>query len=165
MDSFLEHSCMHFKKAIFFELDQKNCEELGKNIEDQYDKLVQDKICIINKGVSDQSKEIFYAVSTSSSHIEEKGEIRGSIVKIDQEIPEEKITLLKMDIEGAELSALKGATQIIKIRQPDLAICVYHKLKDFWEIPLYIKSICPEYKIYLRHHSQTQIETVCYAVI
>lgn len=59
-------------------------------------------------------------------------------------------TFIKMDIEGAELSALKGATEIIKKHKPKLAICLYHKFEDMWEIPLYIHSIVPEYKFYCK---------------
>jgi hypothetical protein len=70
-----------------------------------------------------------------------------------------------MDIEGSEPQALSGAEEIIKKQKPKLAISVYHKLEHLWEIPLYLKHIVPEYKIYLRHHSPLEYETVCYAII
>jgi FkbM family methyltransferase len=76
-----------------------------------------------------------------------------------------KISFVKMDIEGNELDVLKSLEDIIKQNKPNLAICVYHKAHDFFEIPLYIKSLVPEYKIYLRHHSNSEWETVCYAVL
>ncbi|PMP91178.1 MAG: FkbM family methyltransferase, partial [Hydrogenobaculum sp.] len=37
----------------------------------------------------------------------------------------------------------------IKTFKPKLAICVYHKPEHFYEIPQFIKSIVPEYKIWL----------------
>jgi len=46
-----------------------------------------------------------------------------------------------------------------------LAICIYHDFRHLWEIPLYIKELVPEYKIYLRHHTDLAYETVCYAMI
>jgi hypothetical protein len=70
-----------------------------------------------------------------------------------------------MDIEGAELNALKGARRIIEEQTPKLAICVYHKPKDIWEIPQLILDICPRYKFYLRHYSFSPTETVLYAGI
>lgn len=73
-------------------------------------------------------------------------------------------TLIKMDIEGAEIDALKGAKQIISKFKPKLTICVYHNPADLWEIPLLIKKLNPRYKIYLRHYSSELCETVCYAI-
>lgn len=62
----------------------------------------------------------------------------------------DRVTFIKMDIEGAELPALRGAQKIIKKDKPKLAICVYHKREDLITIPQYIKSIVPEYSFYLR---------------
>lgn len=79
--------------------------------------------------------------------------------------PGERITMIKMDVEGAELESLKGARQTIMRDKPKLAICIYHKLEDMWEIPLYIKELVPEYRFYIRHHSIGILETVLYAVM
>jgi FkbM family methyltransferase len=57
---------------------------------------------------------------------------------------------IKLDIEGAELAALRGASATIRKHKPELAICVYHKDNDIYEIPDYIKSIVPEYNCILR---------------
>ena len=46
-----------------------------------------------------------------------------------------------MDIEGAELPALKGAERSIKRYRPNLAISIYHSLDDFLDIPEYINSL------------------------
>lgn len=77
----------------------------------------------------------------------------------------DQVTLIKMDIEGAELEALKGSREIIKAYKPKLAICVYHKKEDLIEIPAYIKELVPEYKLYIRHYSNAEYETVLYAVM
>lgn len=69
-----------------------------------------------------------------------------------------------MDIEGAELQGLKGAKNIIVKNRPKLAICIYHKPEDILEIPLYLQSIVPDYKFYIRYYSNHDIETVLYAV-
>ena len=69
-----------------------------------------------------------------------------------------------MDIEGAELEALKGAKETIKRNHPKLAICVYHKPEDIVDIPKFILELDPEYKLYLRHYSDNAGETVLYAI-
>ncbi len=51
-----------------------------------------------------------------------------------------------MDIEGAELEALKGAREIIVRDRPKLAISIYHNAEDYVEISAYIKSLVPDYK-------------------
>lgn len=71
---------------------------------------------------------------------------------------------LKMDIEGAELSALRGGEKFIRDCVPSMAICVYHKAGDILDIPHFIKALNPEYAVYLRHYSDNQTETVLYAV-
>lgn len=71
---------------------------------------------------------------------------------------------IKMDVEGAEIESLKGARQTILRDKPKLAICIYHKPQDLIELPRYIKTIVPEYKLYIRHHSNGPGENVLYAV-
>lgn len=77
---------------------------------------------------------------------------------------EELVTLIKMDIEGAEQEALLGAKRIISEYQPKLAICIYHRIEDLWEIPLLIKELNPEYHLYIRNYEDRLDEIVCYAV-
>ena len=84
---------------------------------------------------------------------------------IDDLCAAEKVTLIKMDIEGSEQEALRGAEKVIKRDKPRLAICIYHKPEDFYEIPLMIKAMVPEYKLYIRHHSESWHETVVYATL
>lgn len=91
----------------------------------------------------------------------------GKTVRLEDALEGKPITLLKMDIEGAEQAALRGAEGLIQTEHPPkLAICIYHRLQDMWEIPLYLKQLVPEYWISIRHHSKDDfIETVCYAYV
>jgi len=88
-----------------------------------------------------------------------------SVDSIDHVHAQEKVTLIKMDIEGSEKQALTGAENIIRRDRPKLAICIYHNPEDLFEIPFLIKKMVPEYKLYIRHHSDTYAETVVYATI
>lgn len=76
-----------------------------------------------------------------------------------------KLDFIKMDIEGAELSALHGATQVLRRFKPKLAICVYHNLTDIFEIPEYLNSLNLGYRFFLRHYSIHAEETVLYATV
>lgn len=77
---------------------------------------------------------------------------------------EERVTFIKMDIEGTELELLKGAGRIIREQKPKLAICVYHKKEDIFDIPEYILNLNPKYKLYLRHYTLGEWDTVLYAI-
>lgn len=97
--------------------------------------------------------------------VTEKGTHKIPADTIDHLLKNEKVSFIKMDIEGAEMEALKGAAEVIKANKPGLAISIYHKPNDFYEIPLYIMALVPEYRLYVRHHSCFFADTVLYAVI
>ncbi len=73
-------------------------------------------------------------------------------------------TVIKMDIEGMELDALRGASVTLVREQPVLAIAAYHYCEHLWQIPTLIKSIAPDYDIMLRRYAEECWETVFYAV-
>tara|TARA_A200000113_G_C8862423_1_gene353724 strand:+ start:985 stop:2031 length:1047 start_codon:yes stop_codon:yes gene_type:complete len=87
------------------------------------------------------------------------------VTSIDSFISEidEMPTLIKMDIEGAELNALLGAKELLKKEKPKLQISVYHEWDDLWKIPALIKNINSDYKFYLSHHQKNLFELVLYA--
>lgn len=87
-------------------------------------------------------------------------------VKLDDVVGvDDNITMMKLDIEGAEMAALRGAEKLIKEQRPKLAICIYHMINDLWEIPLLIKEFVPEYKLFVRHHTTRFWDSVVYATI
>lgn len=75
----------------------------------------------------------------------------------------DRIDFIKMDIEGAELEALKGAESAIRMFRPKLAISIYHRLPDFWEIPQWIEGLGLGYRFHLRHFTVHAEETVLFA--
>ena len=90
-----------------------------------------------------------------------------STLKIDDvvgtaEFP--KVDFIKMDIEGAEQQALRGAVGCIRRFKPKLAITVYHSLQDFWEIPQWIDNLGLGYSFNLRHFTIHAEETVLFAI-
>lgn len=90
------------------------------------------------------------------------------VTSIDEFVLEnglESVDLIKLDIEGFELDALKGAYESIRRFRPQLQICLYHKPEDLMEIPLYLSEEFNDlgYKFYLGHHTECFLETVLYA--
>ena len=75
-----------------------------------------------------------------------------------------RVDFVKMDIEGAELNALRGAERTLRRFRPKLAICLYHNPQDFHEIPEYIQEIGLGYRLHLSHHYVNEWETVLYAM-
>jgi FkbM family methyltransferase len=74
------------------------------------------------------------------------------------------VDFIKMDIEGAEIRALKGAERTIVEHKPKLAISVYHLADDLYTIPNLLKAFNPDYTFYLRQYHPRHDETVLYAV-
>lgn len=128
------------------------------------------KVTIFKKGLWSNDSILYFKESDiqgSSKTVENNNNLyltEIEVVTLDS-IIKTPISFIKMDIEGAELDALKGAQKLIKKYKPKMAICVYHKNEDIIEIPNFIKSLVPEYKFFLRHHNISGTETVLYAVI
>ncbi len=76
----------------------------------------------------------------------------------------ERINFIKMDIEGAELAALKGAIHTIKRDQPKLAIAIYHSISDMGNIPVFINELNLGYKLYIGHYTIHAEETILFAL-
>jgi FkbM family methyltransferase len=75
-----------------------------------------------------------------------------------------RIDFVKMDIEGAELEALAGASHIISTRRPRLAVSAYHSPSHMWEIPRAMQLLNPRYRLHFGHHTPVRWEAVFYAV-
>ena len=123
---------------------------------------------IIDKGVWSETTTLhFESDGTSMSSISDEGAQTIEVIKLDDMYDcFDSKSLIKMDIEGSELEALKGAEKIIKEIKPALAICVYHRREDLITIPQYIDSLAPQgtYDYYLGYQGLDLAELVFYAV-
>lgn len=161
---FMHYTGGHFNRYYAFELSKKNFERMSKNVAENYNGFA-DKFILENKGVSGKTGSIQYGEYDEGSKVEEGGTRTGEVVALDDYFADrEQVTFIKMDIEGAEMQALRGVSGTISKCLPKLAICIYHKPSDLWEIPLYIKKSWPDYDVFIRHHTDILNETVCYAV-
>lgn len=146
-----------YDEIISFEPDPDNFRKLkARNLENH---------TCIPRGVSDSQKTLRFSQDDISSRCAESGEIIVEVDSIDHVMDGRRVTMLKMDIEGAELDALHGAKETIQKYKPLLAVCVYHRREDLLTIPQYIKSLVPEYRLFLRAYDRTATELVLYAVL
>lgn len=79
----------------------------------------------------------------------------------------ERVDLLKMDIEGAELNALLGCKSTIQNSMPDLAIAAYHRPEDFLEILDRIREFGYDggsFEFHVGHYSDCLDDSIVYAI-
>jgi FkbM family methyltransferase len=124
-------------------------------------------------GLSDRDAKMFFDTTGVgfSKIVDDIGDHRGILTEIEVKKYDDFAqcslppTLIKMDIEGAEYEALIGAEETIRKYKPKLAISAYHLDDDLVRLPLLIREMVPEYKLYLRHHTDNYGETVIYAKV
>ncbi|MGJ0484901.1 MAG: FkbM family methyltransferase [Methylomicrobium sp.] len=85
-------------------------------------------------------------------------------VALDEVLHGYPVNFIKLDVEGAEIPALRGAEGIIKRDRPVLAISLYHRPKDIWEIPELLSAVYSEYQFYIRQHYYNSFDSVLYAI-
>lgn len=162
IDEFVEFTKGKYKRIYSFEPQKDKAQTIK-------DKLWRygEKVVLFEKGLYDCAAELYFDAGDDmlSGRIEEAPTDNViSTIDIDSAIHEE-VSFIKMDIEGAELKALQGAAGTIKRYKPKLAICIYHKPEDLWEIPRYIDSLVPEYKFFVRHFGWRYTSTVLYCTL
>ena len=154
--------------AYAFEPDKNNALKCSINLSENFEYPEQGggKFQVVVKGLWNKKETIsFQSSANGTSRISDQGEGKIEVDRLDNMISsDEQITFIKMDLEGAEYEALLGARNIIEKCKPKLAISLYHKPEDVWELPALILEMNPNYKLYLGHYSVAAAETVLYAI-
>jgi hypothetical protein len=87
------------------------------------------------------------------------------VVPIHELIPSEPAPLfIKIDVEGAESEALAGAALMIRDRHPVLAVSVYHRPDDLWQLPFALHSLNPASQLFMRTLGEDGMDIVCFAI-
>lgn len=144
--------------AYLLEPDEDNFHNMNENCSG-----VDGDIRFLQYGAWHEQTQLSFSWGGTSSGITESGTVSIEVDSIDHILDGRKADFIKMDIEGSELNALKGARNTIETCKPILAVCVYHRRDDLITIPNYIRSICPEYSFYIRAYSRYSQELVLYA--
>ena len=123
-----------------------------------------DNIICFHNAVSDRNGiQSFISGEGLGSRLDKKGDDFAQCVKLDDALSGFKPTFISMDIEGAEVAAIKGGRRIIIENLPDLAICVYHYPEQVADVIETIHSIYDGYQFYIRNYTGYLTETVVYA--
>ncbi len=160
IEAFLKQINNKYKYIYAFEPDINNYQKLNS-------KFKKGNILTFNAGLYNSTTELSFAGNKGGvSKVEKNGKAKVQVYQFDTlDIPDKNISFVKMDIEGSELMALHGMAKTIQNCKPKLAICIYHKYEDLWKLPLYIKELVPEYKLYMRNYLGYLDEIVLYATI
>lgn len=148
--------------VVVFEPDSMANERLKKKFPD---------VTCIESGLWDKEGDMFIRntgigqsiVISESEGVAEANVTRIRVTALDSNDICRNATFIKMDIEGSEYKALLGAEHIIKENKPKLAICLYHSNEDMLRLIKLVHELNPQYKLYVRQHTNGVNETVLYA--
>lgn len=164
------HRHVSFEYAACFEPDPKNLNALKTKITALRYNGSPPRVFVYPTGVWHQSEILEFSADQSASSCIADGSGPQDLTKsilglsIDDCLFSAAPNFIKMDIEGAEKNALIGASRSITTYRPVLAICLYHRPRDLWEIPLFIHELVDDYDMHLRVYGDMLLETVLYCL-
>lgn len=155
---------INVKHIYAFEATYLNYIELLKSIEYLN---IKDLVTPVNKGVWHKKEKLFMSQNEGKmSRVSSKKEaIEVDLINLDSFFSSSmRVGFIKMDIEGSELNALKGAEKLIQRDRPILAVSIYHSAAEYVDIPLYLNNILNNYSFIIRHHWHRLSETIIYCI-
>jgi len=156
---FIDRVGGRFSRVLAFEPDRRTFARLKANFSGEA------RVVPFNAGLHRRKSVLrFHADASRGAIFTDRGSDQIEVVGLDEVLGGERVTYIKMNIEGAEIEALKGAEQAIRRWAPKLAISAYHRPSDLWQIADVVRDLRPDYDLYLRQHDGGVIETVLYAL-
>ena len=162
--AFLGRTNHLFQKIHAFEPDPVNFRKLQAFLPGLAPE-VRSRIILHRTAAGEYTGQVgFSATGDASASAEATATDKVDCAPLDGILSAEAPTYVKLDIEGAEMDALKGAAGVIRQHQPVLAVSVYHQQDALWRIPLYLKTLFSGYQFFLRPHNEEGWDLVCYAI-
>ena len=157
---FIDRVGGRFDRVLAFEPDPATFERLTANFR------TEPRVEPINKGLYGRTTTLRFddAGTRASGLVAGETGIAVPVTSIDEVLGNDPVTYIKMNIEGAEQEALKGARRALARCHPKLAISAYHRAADLWQIPELVSELDPRARLYFRQHDGGVIETVLYAL-
>ena len=138
-------------KSVFaLEPDRRNFRKLSTYAEGE------ERFCVesINAAAwSDSTTLEFDASGNRNSNISSVGKtVEVRAISVDDIVEGCATDYIKYDVEGSEREALLGSSGVIKKYSPSLLVSLYHRSEDIFELPMLVKMINADYKLYLRRY-------------
>lgn len=114
---------------------------------------LENTVVPVRKGVSSQSGKLTITEGDTTSFLSESGTGDAvDVVTLDQFVGSEdqRVGLIKYDVEGMDFEALRGSEEIIKKDKPILLTSIYHSPEHFFGIRDYIDSLSLGYNHKIR---------------
>ena len=77
--------------------------------------------------------------------------VKVPVLPVDDVLAGRRASIIKIDVEGQERAAIEGCRQTIERCRPRIIAAAYHRSADLYAVPAQLLSICPDYRIFLRH--------------
>lgn len=138
-----------YKRIYCYEISPEIMEQAKQNLTDYEDIVFRRNGVGAEKGIMFIDENSYKAGTRMAS----EGKTAIDVVTLDENI-QEPVTTIKMDIEGVEQEALKGARRHIMEEKPRLLIITYHKPEDLFQIPRLIDGMRGDYTFYLRFNGR-----------
>jgi FkbM family methyltransferase len=159
-DTFLQLSkVISVGDSYLFEPDPSNYRELVREV-----RASNLDPTLLPLAVSDKYKILSFSSGGEGGTISEGGSVQIAAVSLDEVLVNKKIHFMKFDVEGGEIEAIAGSRNLIRENRPVLAISLYHRPVDLWEIPELLQKICVDYSFYIRQHFFNSFDSVIYAI-
>jgi FkbM family methyltransferase len=162
--TFLARSGSSFRRATAVEPDPENCRRL-RDFVSGLPADVAARVSVLQYAVGASRRTArFTATGTMASAVGGDGTSEVEVAPLDELLADDPPTYVKVDVEGADADAVRGARALIREHAPVLAVCLYHCREHLWEIPLLIRSLSDRYRLFLRRYCDDCWEQVCYAI-
>jgi FkbM family methyltransferase len=152
-------------RGIGIEPDSANYELLRKSVESAPHRIKK-KISIVNAALSASTGLVRFASGKlQDSAISEHGNSTVQTISVDDLLKNrgDAKVYVKFDIEGAEHDAIVGSCRLISSCAPVLAISIYHRPRDLWELPKLVQEFGSDYQFFLRSHGEDGADLTAYA--
>lgn len=142
---------LQWQQVVAVEPDRRNCRKLRALAEE----LAQRGLAVEvhESGIWDAAGELSFSDSggRQATFIGASKRVV-PVTTIDVVAAGRPLSYIKMDVEGAEVQALRGGAGTISQHKPKLFVAAYHYDVDLFRLPQLMWQLVPDYKIYLRKH-------------